>query len=131
MYSIPFIQELSDKLESGQITINECLSKLETVREERQMLRERCEALNTLAYINRAKKRSDSFDIDPARSDAFLEIKDAWSNCRPVTKENLIESIKYTKAFENGLIDSEKLEKLEPTADSFTKLMTNLKELVK
>jgi len=90
-----------------------------------------CDALNTLEYIEHAKKRSENFDKAPKQNDAYLQLKDAWRNCRILTNKNVIEAIKYTQAFEDGLIDESKLDSLNIETDSMLEAMVNLKKLIK
>ena len=101
------------------------------INRERLELKERCDALNTLAYIEDAKIRSLAFDKAPKQSDAYLQLKDAWRNCKILTNKNVIEAIKYTQAFEDGLIDESKLETLNIETESMLQAMINLKSIIK
>jgi hypothetical protein len=131
MYTIDYIKDLSDKLEAGEISPSICLTLLNRINRERLELKERCDALNTLEYIEHAKKRSEAFDKAPKQNDAYLQLKDAWRNCRILTNKNVIEAIKYTQAFEDGLIDESKLDSLNIETDSMLEAMVNLEKLIK
>ena len=131
MYKSKEIEELRYKLEGGELSPSECMSRLSVLNRERLDLKERCEALNTLAYIERAQQRAKRFDTDPVRSDAFLQIKDAWNNARPLTNTRVKELIRYTSAYESGLIDLHKLEALDILTPTFKEAMENLKNIIK
>ena len=131
MYKTKEIEDLSIRLEAGEISPSVCLTLLNRINRERLELKERCDALNTLAYIEDAKIRSVAFDKAPKQSDAYLQLKDAWRNCRILTNKNVIEAIKYTQAFEDGLIDESKLETLNIETESMLQAMINLKSIIK
>lgn len=131
MYKTKEIEDLSIRLEAGEISPSICLTLLNRMNRERLELKERCEALNTLAYIEQAKTRSKEFDKAPKQNDAYLQLKDAWRNCRILTNKNVIEAIKYTQAFEDGLIDESKLELLNIETSSMLEAMINLKKVIK
>lgn len=131
MYKTKEIEELSIKLEAGEISRSECLSILSRINFDRLQLRERCEALITLEYVEAAKRRSKLFDKEPVKTDAFLQLKDAWNNARPLCNSKVIELIKFTKAYESGLIDKSKVESLNIEQPlTFSEAMQNLKSLV-
>ena len=131
MYKTKEIEDLSIRLEAGEISPSICLTLLNRINRERLELKERCDALNTLAYIADAKIRSLAFDKAPKQSDAYLQLKDAWRNCKILTNKNVIEAIKYTQAFEDGLIDESKLETLNIETESMLQAMINLKSIIK
>jgi hypothetical protein len=131
MYKTKEIEDLSAKLEASEISPSDCLSILTRINNERLQLKERCDALNTLAYIEKAKERSAKFDKDPIRSDAFFQLKDVWNNTRVLTNTNVIEGIKFTKAYEDGLICDVLLAGLNIETVTFSEAMTNLKRIIK
>ena len=131
MYKTKEIEDLSIRLEAGEISPSICLTLLNRINREGLELKERCDALNTLAYIEDAKIRSLAFDKAPKQSDAYLQLKDAWRNCKILTNKNVIEAIKYTQAFEDGLIDESKLETLNIETESMLQAMINLKSIIK
>jgi len=131
MYKTREIEDLSIRLEAGEISPSICLTLLNRINRERLELKERCDALNTLAYIEQAKKRSENFDKAPKQSDTYLQLKDAWRNCRILTNKNVIEAIRYTQAAEDGLIDMDKLKDLNIETPSMLEAMVNLKKLIK
>ena len=132
MYKTKAINDLSIKLEAGEISPSDCLSILSTMNFERLSLKERCEGILMLQYVEKAKRRAREFDKDPVRSDAFLQIKDAWRNSFPLTNQKVIENIKYTKAYESGLIDVDKLVSLDVTCKNFDfkSAMDNLRSII-
>jgi len=82
------IEDLSIRLEAGEISPSIFLTLLNRINRERLELKERCDALNTLEYIEQAKKRFENFDKAPKQNDAYLQLKDAWRNCRILTNKN-------------------------------------------
>ena len=131
MYKTKEIEDLSIRLEAGEISPSVCLTLLNRINRERLELKERCEALQTLEYIEHAKKRSEVFDKSPKQSDAYFQLKDAWRNCKILTNKNVIEAIKYTQAFEDGLIDENKLDTLNIETQSMLEAMINIKSIIK
>lgn len=131
MYKTKDIEDLSIRLEAGEISPSICLTLLNRINRERLELKERCDALNTLEYIEQAKKRFENFDKAPKQNDAYLQLKDAWRNCRIITNKNVIEAIRYTQAAEDGLIDMDKLKDLNIETASMLEAMVNLKKLIK
>lgn len=131
MYKTKEIEDLSIRLEAGEISPSVCLTLLNRINRERLELKERCEALQTLEYIEHAKKRSEAFNRSPKQSDAYLQLKDAWRNCKILTNKNVIEAIRYTQAAEDGLIDMDKLRDLNIETGSMLQAMINLKSIIK
>lgn len=131
MYKHPIIIELSRRLEAGEISALDCLKELEQIRHERFVLKERCDAILQIEYEEKAKQRRNTFDKDTIRNDALLQLTDAWRNSRPLTNEKVIENIRYTKAFEQGLIDEVKLNQINVHTDTFTEVIRQFKAMVK
>lgn len=125
------MKDLSEKLEAGIISPSDCLKTLNELRHERILLKERCEAMQMLQRIEWAQERRKSFEKDPVRADAFLQLKDAWRNCRTLTNQNVIEAIKYTKAYESGLLNEDTLSALNIETETLTEAMINLKKIIK
>lgn len=131
MYKISYIQQLSDKLEAGEISPSDCLARLSTLRDERQALKERCEAILQIERETRSRHRAVKYDLDPLRNDAMKEIHQAWQQAVPYTKANVIENIKYTKAYESGLIDESKLNNIGLNCGTLTDLIKQFRGIIK
>jgi len=127
MYKTKEIEDLSVRLEAGEISPSICLTILNRINNERLKLKERAEAILTEQYILEANERKNAnWDEDRA------EILQMWRNTYPLTNAKLIENLKYTKAYEKGLITDEKLLKLNiHAAPQFTDLLKQFEELLK
>lgn len=127
MYKTKDIEDLSIRLEAGEISPSICLNTLSVINRERLQLKERCEAMLTEQYVLMANKRkAANWDADRA------EILQMWRYTNPLTNEILRENLKYTKAYEKGLITDEKLSKLDiHAAPQFTDLLKQFEELLK
>lgn len=127
MYKTKDIEDLSTKLEAGEISPSICLNTLSVMNRERLQLKERCEAMLTEQYILSANKRKAA-NWDENRA----EILQMWRDTLPLTNEKLRENLKYTKAYEKGLITDEKLLKLDiHKAPRFTDLLKQFEELLR
>lgn len=127
MYTTKAIEDLSIRLEAGEISPSICLNTLSVINRERLQLKERAEAILTEQYVLMANKRkAANWDVDRA------EILQMWRDTNPLTNEKLRENLKYTKAYEKGLLTDEKLLKLDIyKTPKFTDLLKQFEELLK
>jgi len=127
MYKTPYIKELSDRLEGGEISPDQCLKALNSLMYERLELKERAEAILTEQYILLANERKKA-----NWSKERAEVLDAWRHTFPLTNEKLKEGIRFTKAYESGLISDEKLNELDiHKSVQFTDLLKQFEGLFK
>jgi hypothetical protein len=127
MYKTKEIEDLSIRLEAGEISPSICLTLLNRINRERLELKERAEAILTEQYILEANKRKNA-NWDKNRA----EILQMWRDTNPLTNEKLRENLKYTKAYEKGLITDEKLSKLNiHAAPQFTDLLKQFEQLLR
>jgi len=130
MYTIELIKDLSEKLERGEISPNQCLSTLTKLRNERQQLKERCEAMLMTEYKIQANSRTLMYKANPEWFELRLKLISAWRDCRVSNTNNLKEQISYLADKDLAYIDPIKLEALDITNKDIVGIYKSLEELI-
>jgi len=130
MYTIELIKDLSEKLERGLITPNQCLSTLSTLMFERLDLKEKCESMLRVEREKHSSKRMEMYKANPEWFELHLKLISAWRDCRVSNTKNLKEQISYLADKDLAYIDPVKLEALDITNKDIVGIYKSLEELI-
>jgi len=132
MYTIELIKDLSDKLERGEISPNQCLKTLTKLRNERQELKERCEAMLTAEYNKEANRRMEMYKANPEYYELKSKLIDKLRCCRNYCNKDLKEQLSYLDEKDLAQLDPIKLANLniDIQGRTFDTIYKSLEDLI-